>query len=443
MKKIVSVFSFILLSAIVFASEKEVFTHIPNGGTEGDKQRTYTTEHFSIIQTKGPGKGDNWVEDTYDDLRLYKNQTLQIIAAKSVGTIDSVLVNIVIVGGKSEMENLLNATYTTNVGDGIIVASDNNGEQGKLTATGKITDFTMTASVGQLRITSIEFYYSDEVAKNPAISVSEDIDFGVVLRDAGVEPKKIDIKAYNLTEDLNVDITTDGEAFKFVKSLNRDGGTIEVQLFTATVGDYSAIVDISANGIKKTVAVKAQVADAVSGADGTKENPYTVEDVLALNNALHDKAWIVGYIWGRPNTKSALQTPAKDDTSIALGAVVEPTEEEVKAGHFVPVQLPNNGNIRKEVGVFTNPDNYGRKILIYGTLEPYFELPGLKNATEYEWVDTENPGSDLSDMQQNIKGLDPNKPVYDILGMPLNIDAVLSGEYKGVVLQKGAKFIVR
>ncbi len=119
---------------------------------------------------------------------------------------------------------------------------------------------------------------------------------------------------------------------------------------------------------------------AYAGEKGTKDNPYTVAEVIELNNSQAVNAWVVGYIWGQPASGSSIKTAASDDTSIALGD----TEENDGTG-FVPVQLP--ASIRSEIGLQSHPTNVGRGIKVYGKLEKYFAVPGVKNVSDYVWLD--------------------------------------------------------
>ena len=119
-----------------------------------------------------------------------------------------------------------------------------------------------------------------------------------------------------------------------------------------------------------------------SGDKGTEENPYTVADVILLNNSVAESAWVMGYIWGSPKSGKALGDDT--DTSIALGY----EEDYVDGASFVPVELPK-GEIRTALGLASNPDNKGRKIKVYGSLKAYFSVPGVKSTSKYVWLDEE------------------------------------------------------
>ena len=119
--------------------------------------------------------------------------------------------------------------------------------------------------------------------------------------------------------------------------------------------------------------------------DGTEANPYTVEDVIALNNTVTGSHYVKGYIIGQVNGKAintGLDTEAPfagDDgkayhTNIVIASAMGETT------NLVPVQLPS-GDLRKAFNLVENPDKFGAEVLICGSLEKYFGVPGIKSPT--------------------------------------------------------------
>ena len=129
--------------------------------------------------------------------------------------------------------------------------------------------------------------------------------------------------------------------------------------------------------------------------DGTAENPYTVEDVIALNNTLTSTHYVKGFIIGQVNGKAintGLDTEAPfagDDgkayhTNIVIASAMGETT------NIVPVQLPS-GDLRKAFNLVENPDKYGVEVLICGELIKYFGVPGIKNPTSIEVIGGGDP----------------------------------------------------
>lgn len=115
-------------------------------------------------------------------------------------------------------------------------------------------------------------------------------------------------------------------------------------------------------------------------ADGTKDSPYTVDRVIAMNNP-GSKAWVKGYIVGfydyNNNSSLVTGTEGAANSNVALAM----TPDETDKAKTVAVQLPV-GAIRSAVNLLDNPDNLGMELALYGDLTAYFGLPGVKNATE-------------------------------------------------------------
>ena len=133
MKKTLFIVACWLCAMAGFAIEQETFTHTPYCGEEGTNMRTYTTPHFRIEQFKGPNKSDSWADDEYEDLRLYKNQTLTITALEGVKRIDAVVFNVITVK-TSSMATALSATYSAGV-----TPNDDGDDRCGLTFDGDIT----------------------------------------------------------------------------------------------------------------------------------------------------------------------------------------------------------------------------------------------------------------------------------------------------------------
>lgn len=135
--------------------------------------------------------------------------------------------------------------------------------------------------------------------------------------------------------------------------------------------------------------------------EGTFENPYTALDVIALGNATKDvsggkfyvKAFIVGQVNGMNMSALELTQPwgTQDGKSYQTNIVVAATASETNPDNMVPVQLPS-GALRTGLNLPENPNMHGKEILIYGSLEGYFSVAGIKNPT-YAVVDGKELGT--------------------------------------------------
>ena len=89
------------------------------------------------------------------------------------------------------------------------------------------------------------------------------------------------------------------------------------------------------------------------------------------------KDYIVGIIDGNYNYQFTSDTDVK--TNIILSSNPSTSSE----AECIPVQLPT-GAIRDGLNLVDNSGNLGQEVLMYGTLEKYFRVPGVKNVTYAE-----------------------------------------------------------
>ncbi len=116
---------------------------------------------------------------------------------------------------------------------------------------------------------------------------------------------------------------------------------------------------------------------------GTKEDPYTVDQVLTLGNP-GTTAWVKGYIVGSAadDTADSFTTAtgaSASDTNIFIAA----TADETDYNKCLPVELLE-GDVRAALNLQANPGNLGKEVVVYGSLEAYFGLPGIKSVSQYK-----------------------------------------------------------
>ena len=122
--------------------------------------------------------------------------------------------------------------------------------------------------------------------------------------------------------------------------------------------------------------------------DGTYDNPYDVFAVQSLfengGNGLtkYAKGYIVGYVNGNQfnETTATFGVSEKTETEILIAS----TPRETDWTKCVPVQLPK-GDFRYMLDL-SNPQLYllGEYIIVYGTIDEYFKVAGIKSPTYAE-----------------------------------------------------------
>ncbi|WP_240390655.1 5'-nucleotidase C-terminal domain-containing protein [Bacillus sp. Y1] len=116
--------------------------------------------------------------------------------------------------------------------------------------------------------------------------------------------------------------------------------------------------------------------------------PITVAEAIANNTGTATVAgYIVGYTTSGSGGKATydFEAPFKDDLNFAIAD----SPDERDATKILPVQLTSS--YRPTFGLLTNPSIVGEKLVITGSLELYFSVPGLKSPSAMSFDGTTPP----------------------------------------------------
>ncbi len=227
---------------------------------------------------------------------------------------------------------------------------------------------------------AVQFYRLSADDTTPSIDCVEVVDFGVVkIQDGnGSAEKQLTVEARNLTEKISANITAGGDNFSVSPAqLDAAGGNLTISFTAVKAGEYTATLRLQSGSASADVTLTASAKETSNG--GTKDQPYTCGDVISM--ALDDadsKAWVEGYILGSAATGPVVASSA-NGTSLLLA-------DDMSGTNPIAVQLPS-GNIRSELNIVDNPSNIGRRVKVYGSLMLYFKGPGVKNTSDYQWLD--------------------------------------------------------
>ena len=121
----------------------------------------------------------------------------------------------------------------------------------------------------------------------------------------------------------------------------------------------------------------------------SKEKPLTVSQAKSGSGNNYVKGYIVGYVDGQNITEGAkFSVPSSAETEILLAE----TPDETNPDNVFPVQLPQ-GDIRNALELSTHPNYLKKEVLLYGSLETYFGMPGMKG-TSWGSIDGQTFGKD-------------------------------------------------
>lgn len=110
--------------------------------------------------------------------------------------------------------------------------------------------------------------------------------------------------------------------------------------------------------------------------EGTLAKPYTPADVQYFSNKVEGKAWVKGKISGFFNNNKFF---AGTEGAVASNIAISAGETNV------PVALPSGSQVRTNLNLLDNATNLGKTVWVYGTIEKYFGVAGVKNVTDYSW----------------------------------------------------------
>lgn len=122
---------------------------------------------------------------------------------------------------------------------------------------------------------------------------------------------------------------------------------------------------------------------------GTKDNPYSVTAALGATQGA--SAWVKGYIVGWADGSASAVTfglPANTASNI----VIADNASETNAANCMVVALPTRSAARTALNLMDNPANFGKCVMIEGTLATYLGGKGLTAPTAWEFVDGGSTG---------------------------------------------------
>ena len=279
-----------------------------------------------------------------------------------------------------------------------------------------VANYTIAiTSKHNMQIAKIEFVYPDD-QNAPSIDC-EKIEFGNVFTFLPVISKEVNVIGKNLTEAI-VPTLSENSNFSFEGTLTTDGGTLTITLNATEEGTYTDVLTLTSGETTFTVNISATLVK-VSG-EGTKDKPFTLEDVAIINGAIGttNSYWVIGYICGSlANGTADVLAEEAQASNLALGSTAEATE-------WTPVALPNNSEVRTALNVKDNPSNIGKQVKVYGTLETYFSKAGVKNVTDYELQKAPTAISNATVAEKAVKMIENGQLVIIREGVKYNAQGV-------------------
>ena len=217
-------------------------------------------------------------------------------------------------------------------------------------------------------------YYNDEAQLYPISAADISMETNLISADTKWAQDEVAVLPGEDFAGNNLTTLTDG-ARTFTSS-NNAVATVDSEGQVTIVGKGVTTITVETAETATYLESRASYKLFVIEGKGTLAEPYTVADVqYYINKNLTEKVWVKGTIFGSRNNN--VNYPAGDEKALASNIVIG--SEEL----FVPVQLSTNTEPRAALNLVDNPSLQGKDVWVYGNLENYFSMPGVKNVTDY------------------------------------------------------------
>lgn len=219
--------------------------------------------------------------------------------------------------------------------------------------------------------------------------------------------------------------TTVTDGAKTFTSSNEAVATVDAEGNVTVTGKGFATITAETAETETYLAGKASYTLYVIEGAGTFEDPYTTADVQCYNKVIKEKVWVKGTVIG--SMQSQVIYPAGDEKTQASNLVIG-TEELP-----VPVQLSSGSKVREMLNLIDHPENQGVEVWVYGLMEDYFSMPGVKGTSDCS-LDGESTLTAIAVVTNQTTG---KKEIYSLDGRRLDAPV------KGLNIINGRKVLVK
>lgn len=238
-------------------------------------------------------------------------------------------------------------------------------------------------------------------------------------------------------ESVTAAFSTNSDGVVTYESSNTSVATVDEQgqITVVGAGVASITAKLEASSIYKS-AIAVLVVNVTTGAAGTLESPYTIGDVQALlgSESVTEKVWVKAYIIGSANGGFKEDKLVKEggETAVASNLVLADNAEETDINKMIPIQLTDKSAARAALNLKDNAANLGIAVWVYGSLDKYFSVAGLKNVTDWSFDGVETA------VERIAAPIATAKEIYNIAGQ-----RVQKAEKAGLYIIDGKKVVVK
>ena len=251
--------------------------------------------------------------------------------------------------GTGTLSDPYNAVAAANAVSGLTWTSNTEYQKtGDVYVKGKISRIAKNGTFGESgTYGNASFYISDDGSENNEFYVFRTLYLGNVKYTSGT------------------DIKVGDEVIICGKLMNYKGNTPE------TVANESYLYSLNGQG-------GGGGGQQESGDQGSYSNPISVSKALSTDNSEKPWAWVKAVIVGYVASGSYSDAKFTAEDAIETNLLISDSPSSTNPDNCMPVQLPS-GALRTGLNLKAHPELLGKEILIYGQLDTYMKVPGLKS----------------------------------------------------------------
>lgn len=170
-------------------------------------------------------------------------------------------------------------------------------------------------------------------------------------------------------------LNTNSDGAKSFESSDTNVATVDAEGNITVVGPGVTVITATTAESENYLESRASFTLYVIEGQGTFENPYSPADVKYYNSRVTEKVWVKGQILGSINGSTIY--PAGEEKVQASNIAIGTPEV------YVPVQLSSGTEVRAALNLIDNPSLQGAVVWVYGNLELYFSMAGVKNTSDF------------------------------------------------------------
>ena len=265
---------------------------------------------------------------------------------------------------KFESNALADKNISLTDGDGSITLRDN---------FGVLTDFIFDTTK-QYNVTAIASIYNESIQLYALSADDIQMITNLVAPETAWATDTVAVMPGSTTVENT--LTTKSTAAVTYSSSNEAVATIDAEGNITFVGYGHTVISAETAENEEYLASKASFDLFFIEGEGTLAKPYTPADVQYFSGKVEGKAWVKGEISGYYNNSKYF---AGTEGAVASNLAISAGETNV------PVALPSGSQVRTDLNLLDNATNLGKTVWVYGTIEKYFSVAGVKNVTDYSW----------------------------------------------------------